>query len=186
VPRLLAGLVVLPGDGEVLAKVGAEVLHRLWWESDYQYSEEQALEIHRLALLGKAGEIAVKIAAQITDNWNNKGRFWDAVKTCRETLEIIKDYRILHNLARAQKNLGEVEAATFYYQQALETCPVEDEQANSTIIHNLATLYMAQGEIDQAITLFQQSLNQRKNRLCARQSRYSALFSYNLRGSGRN
>jgi tetratricopeptide (TPR) repeat protein len=158
VPRLLAGLVVLPGDGEVLAKVGAEVLHRLWWESDYQYSEEQALEIHRLALLGKAGEIAVKIAAQITDNWNNKGRFWDAVKTCRETLEIIKDYRILHNLARAQKNLGEVEAATFYYQQALETCPVEDEQANSTIIHNLATLYMAQGEIDQAITLFQQSL----------------------------
>jgi hypothetical protein len=68
VPRLLAGLVVLPGDGEVLAKVGAEVLHRLWWESDYQCSEEQALEIHRLALVGKAGEIAVKIAALLT-NW---------------------------------------------------------------------------------------------------------------------
>jgi tetratricopeptide (TPR) repeat protein len=158
VPRLLAGLVVLPGDGEVLAKVGAEVLHRLWWESDYQYSEEQALEIHRLALVGKAGEIAVKIAAQITDNWNNKSRFWDAVKICLETLEIVNDHQIFHQLAKAQQQLGEVQEATFYYQQALATCPVEDEQEKSVIIHNLATLYANQGEIDQAITLYQQSL----------------------------
>ena len=158
VPRLLAGLVVLPGDGEVLAKVGAEVLHRLWWESDYQYSEEQALEIHRLALVGKAGEIAVKIAAQITDNWNNKSRFWDAVKICLETLEIVNDHQIFHQLAKAQQQLGEVQEATFYYQQALATCPVEDEQEKSVIIHNLATLYANQGEIDQAIALFQQSL----------------------------
>ncbi len=158
VPRLLAGLVVLPGDEEVLAKVGAEVLHHLWWESDYQYSEEQALEIHRLALVGKAGEIAVKIAALLTNQWINKSRFWDAVKICLETLEIINDYRIFHPLARAQKELGEVEAATFDYQQALATCPVEDERANSAIIHNLATLYMDQGEIDQAIALYQQSL----------------------------
>jgi tetratricopeptide (TPR) repeat protein len=158
VPRLLAELVVLLGDGEVLAKVGAEVLHRLWWESDYQYSEEQALEIHRLALVGKAGEIAVKIAYPTAMQWINKSRFWDAVKICRETLEIINDYRIFHQLAKAQHQLGEVEEATFYYQQALETCPAEDEQENSAIIHNLATLYMAQGEIDQAIALYQQSL----------------------------
>jgi tetratricopeptide (TPR) repeat protein len=158
VPRLLSGLVVLPGDGEVLAKVGAEVLHRLWWESDYQYSEEQALEIHRLALVGKAGEIAVKIARSLTLSWNNRSRFYEMVKLCQETLEVIADYRIFHQLASAQQELGEVEAATFYYQQALATCPVEDEQENSAIIHNLATLYMAQGEIDQAIALFQQSI----------------------------
>jgi tetratricopeptide (TPR) repeat protein len=158
VPRLLAGLVVLPGDGEVLAKVGAEVLHRLWWESDYQYSEEQALEIHRLALEGKAGEIAVKIADPLTAQWHNKSRFGEVVKVCLETLEIINDYRIFHNLARAQQQLGEVEAATFYYQQALATCPVEDEKENSAIIHNLAILYANQGEIDQAIALYQQSL----------------------------
>jgi tetratricopeptide (TPR) repeat protein len=158
VPRLLAGLVVLPGDGEVLAKVGAEVLHRLWWESDYQYSEEQALEIHRLALLGKAGEIAVKIATSVTLNWKNRSLFYQMVKLCQETLEVIADYRIFHLLAYAQQDLGEVEDATFYYQQALATCPAEDEQENSTIIHNLATLYMAQGEIDQAIALYQQSI----------------------------
>jgi tetratricopeptide (TPR) repeat protein len=158
VPRLLSGLVVLPGDGEVLAKVGAEVLHRLWWESDYQYSEEQALEIHRLALVGKAGEISVKIAYPMAMQWINKSRFWDAVKICQETLEIINDHRIFHQLARAQQELGEVEAATFYYQQALETCPVEDEQEKAAIIHNLAILYANQGEIDQAIALYQQSL----------------------------
>jgi tetratricopeptide (TPR) repeat protein len=158
VPRLLSGLVVLPGDGEVLAKVGAEVLHRLWWESDFEINEEQALEIHRLALAGKAGEIAVKIANRLTAQWNNKSRFWEVVKVCRETLAIINDYRIFHNLALAQQELGEIEAATFYYQQALETCPVEDEKENSAIIHNLATLYMFQGEIDQAIALYQQSI----------------------------
>jgi tetratricopeptide (TPR) repeat protein len=158
VPRLLAGLVVLPGDGEVLAKVGAEVLHRLWWESGFEIKEEQALEIHRLALVGKAGEIAVKIAAGLTNEWIDKSRFGDAVKICWETLEIVNDYKIFHQLAKAQHQLGEVEEATFYYQQTLETCPVKDEQANSTIIHNLATLYMAQGEIDQAIALFQQVL----------------------------
>jgi tetratricopeptide (TPR) repeat protein len=158
VPRLLAGLVVLPGDGEVLAKAGTEVLHRLWWESDYQHSEEQALEIHRLALVGKAGEIAVKIAYPTAMRWINKSRFGDAVKICLETLEIINDHRIFHQLAKAQKELGEVEEALFNYQQALATCPVEDEQENSSIIHNLAILYANQGDIDQAITLYQESL----------------------------
>ncbi len=158
VPRLLAGLVVLPGDEEVLAKVGAELLHRLWWESDYQYSEEQALEIHRLALVGKAGEIAVKIARSLTLSWKNRSRFYEMVKLCQETLEVIADYRIFHLLAYAQQDLGEVEEATFYYQQALASCPVEDEQENSGIIHNLATLYADQGEIDQAIAFYQQSL----------------------------
>ncbi|MFM7384519.1 MAG: tetratricopeptide repeat protein, partial [Microcystaceae cyanobacterium] len=158
VPRLLAGLVDLPGDGELLARVGAEVLHRLWWESDFAINEEQTLEIHRLALAGKAGEIAVKIAASLANQWNSKSRFYEIVKICQETLEVIADYHIFHQLAKAQKELGEVETATFYYQQALATCPAEDEQGNSTIIHNLATLYMAQGEIDQAIALYQQSL----------------------------
>ena len=158
VPRLLAGLVVLPGDGEVLAKVGAEVLHRLWWESNFEINEEQALEIHRLALVGKAGEIAVKIADRLTAQWHNKSRFYEMVKLCQETLEVIADYRIFHQLARAQQELGEVEAATFYYQQALETCPAEDEKENSAIIHNLAILDANQGKIDQAIALYQQSI----------------------------
>jgi len=158
VPRLLSGLVVLPGDGEVLAKVGAEVLHRLWWESDFEINEEQALEIHRLALVGKAGEIAVKIADRLTAQWHNKSRFYEMVKLCQETLEVIADYRIFHQLARAQQELGEVEAATFYYQQALETCPAEDEKENSAIIHNLAILDANQGKIDQAIALYQQSI----------------------------
>ncbi|MFM7575599.1 MAG: hypothetical protein ACKO5Q_01460, partial [Microcystaceae cyanobacterium] len=117
VPRLLAGLVDLPGDGELLARVGAEVLHRLWWESDFAINEEQALEIHRLALAGKAGEIAVKIAYPTAMRWINKSRFGDAVKICLDTLKITNDYRIFHQLTKAQKELGEVETATFYYQQ---------------------------------------------------------------------
>jgi tetratricopeptide (TPR) repeat protein len=155
VPRLLAGLVVLPGDGEVLAKVGAEVLHRLWWESDYQYSEEQALEIHRLALVGKAGEIAVKIAYPTAVQWINKSRFWDAVKICQETLNIIKYYRIFHQLARALQVLGDINQSEYYYQQSLETCPSENEIYKSIILHNLAGIKKNQGKIEEAMNLYQ-------------------------------
>jgi tetratricopeptide (TPR) repeat protein len=158
VPRLLAGLVVLPGDGEVLAKVGAEVLHRLWWESDYQYSEEQALEIHRLALVGKAGEIAVKIADRLTGQWNSKSRFGEVVKICEETLEIISDYRIWMRLAWAEDDLGDIDKCLEHYQNALTLCPEEDIKIKSAIIHNLAIVLAKTGKIDQAIALFQQSL----------------------------
>ena len=158
VPRLLAGLVVLPGDGEVFAKVGAEVLHHLWWESDYQYSEEQALEIHRLALVGKAGEIAVKIADRLTGQWNSKSRFWEVVKVCEETLEIISDYRIWMRLAWAEDDLGEIGKCLEHYQNALHLCPEEDIKTRASIIHNLAIVLAKTGEIDQAIALYQHSL----------------------------
>jgi tetratricopeptide (TPR) repeat protein len=158
VPRLLAGLVALPGDGAVLAKVGAEILHRLWWESDYQHSEEQALEIHRLALVGKAGEIAVKIADSITSNWNTKSRYRDVIQTCHETLKIAKDHKIFHRLARAERNTGLVEEAKQNYQAALNNCPDDDQFEKANILHGLGILSANQGEIDQAIALYQQSI----------------------------
>jgi tetratricopeptide (TPR) repeat protein len=141
-----------------LAKVGAEVLHRLWWESDYQHSEEQALEIHRLALVGKAGEIAVKIADSITSNWNTKSRYRDVIQTCHETLKIAKDHKIFHRLARAERNTGLVEEAKQNYQAALNNCPDDDQFEKANILHGLGILSANQGEIDQAIALYQQSI----------------------------
>ncbi len=158
VPRLLSGLVVLPGDGEVLAKVGAEVLHRLWWESDCEINEEQALEIHRLALVGKAGEIAVKIADELTGQWNSKSRFREVVKICQETLEIISDYRIWMELAWAEDDLGDIGKCLEHYQKALTLCPEEDIQIRASIIHNLAIVLAKTGKIEQAIDLYQQSI----------------------------
>lgn len=49
-------------------------------------TEEQRLEIHRLALLGKEAEIAVEMATVLTNKWQNTSRFREAVQLCKSSL----------------------------------------------------------------------------------------------------
>nr|MCM0592175.1 tetratricopeptide repeat protein [Gloeotrichia echinulata DEX184] len=154
VPRILP--VQLEG-GEGLHKQAAEVLYRLWWEAKTS-TEEQKLEIHRLALRGKEEKIAVEIAGKLARSWKRKSRFREAVKLCKSTLEITENYLVLHQLALSEQELGEVIKAQKYYQQALDSCPAEDEKEKAAIIHNLGSLKADRGEIEEAIALYQQSL----------------------------
>ncbi|MEG4631374.1 tetratricopeptide repeat protein [Microcoleus sp. AR_TQ3_B6] len=156
VPRILS--LNLPEDSEGLHREAAEVLYRLWLEEAEYSTEEQALEIHRLAMLGKVEKISVEIAAVLTSRWKNQSRFREAVKTCQETLAVFPDYRIFHSLARSQAELGETDVAKKYYQQALDECPPADEIVKAAILHNLAGIYATQGELAKAIALYEQSL----------------------------
>ncbi len=60
VPRLLAELLgdEAPADPTALARRAAETLYRLWWQERGATTEEQLLEIHRLAMAGQATDIA--------------------------------------------------------------------------------------------------------------------------------
>ncbi|QLE39137.1 tetratricopeptide repeat protein [Nostoc sp. C052] len=156
VPRILP--VQLPQYGEVFYKQAAEVLYRLWRENTETTTEEKGLEIHRLALQGKVDKIAVEIAERLARNWRNQSRFREAVKLCESTLEIAKDYLVLHALARCEQQLGEVSKAQEHYQQALDRCPPEDKTVKAAIIHNLGLLKANRGEIEDAIALYEQSL----------------------------
>ncbi|MEH2464252.1 tetratricopeptide repeat protein [Nostoc sp.] len=159
VPRILSPLLFPENPkGEELYKQAAQILDRLWWEEAETATEAQKLEIHRLALLGKDGEIAAKIAFSTAHNWKNQSRFRESVQLCKSTLELTKDYRVLHAIARSQAELGEVEQAQQYYQQALEFCLQTDETEKAGIIHNLAGIYANKGEVDKAIALYNQSL----------------------------
>jgi tetratricopeptide (TPR) repeat protein len=149
----------LPADAETLHQQAAEVLYRLWWEEEETSTEEQVREIHRLALSGKVEKIAVEIAKALSWQWINTSRFWEAVKTCQDTLEVFQDYRILHALARSEQELGDIQLAQEHYQQALSKCPPADESQKATIIHNLASIYADTGNLEQAIALYQQSLD---------------------------
>jgi tetratricopeptide (TPR) repeat protein len=151
-------LLVGEGLGERLYQQAAEVLYRLWWQEAETSTEEQQLEIHRLALRGKVEMIAVEIADTLAWRWVNQSRYREAVELCKATLEITQDYRVLHNLARSEKALGEVGKAQTYYQQALDSCPQDDEKEKAAIIHNLAILKANSGQIEDAISLYQQSL----------------------------
>ena len=156
VPRILP--LKLPEDAEALYKQGAEVLYRLWWEEAETSTEEQRLEIHCLALRGKVETVAIAMAATLAELWANQGRYRQAVELCKATLEIAEDYRVLHGLARSEQELGEVSQAQTHYQQALDSCPQDNEKEKAVIIHHLAILKANTGQIEEAIALFQQSL----------------------------
>jgi tetratricopeptide (TPR) repeat protein len=156
VPRILP--LKLPENGENLCQQAAEVLYRLWCEGVETSTEKRCLEIHRLALRGKVEKIAVKMAATLANHWSNKSRFREAVQLCKSTLDIAENYRVLHQLARSQQELGDVSQAQTYYQQALDNCPAEDETEKATIIHNLGRLKANTGDISGAIALYEQSL----------------------------
>ncbi|MEG4022010.1 tetratricopeptide repeat protein, partial [Microcoleus sp. S13C4] len=156
VPRILS--LNLPEDSEGLHRQAAEVLYRLWWEEAQSSTDEQQLEIHRLAMLGKVEKISVEIADALTYRWTNQSRFREAVKTCEETLAVFPHYRIFNSLAVSQAQLGEHDAAKKYGQQALDECPPADEIAKAAILHNLAEIYGTQGELAKAIAFYEQSL----------------------------
>jgi tetratricopeptide (TPR) repeat protein len=172
VPHILP--LKLSEDTEALYKQGAEVLYRLWWEGAESPTREQGLEIHRLALRGKEKEIAAQTANVLTSHWKNKGRYCEVVQLCNSTLKIAKDYRVLHQLARAEECLGEVAKALEHYQQALDLCPPEDEKAKGDIIHNLAEIYATQRQTEKALALNQQSL-ELTERISDNQGKASAL-----------
>ncbi len=147
----------LPEDVEEWSGVAAQILYKIWY-SDTS-TEEQDFEIHRLALAGKEKEIAVKLTVVLSNQWYNRSRFRELVILCNNTLNAIgNDYRILHNLAKAQEDIGEVENALKNYQNALQDCPDEDEGNKAAIVHNMAGIYMNQGKPEQALQMFQQSL----------------------------
>ncbi|MBD2294206.1 tetratricopeptide repeat protein [Anabaena sphaerica FACHB-251] len=156
VPRILP--LTLSTHVETLHQQGAEVLCRLWWKEGETRTEEEVLEIHRLALLAKKGEIASKVGSVLASNWRKKSRFREALYLCKSTLNIVDDYHILHQLARSEQELGEIEQAEQHYQQALKLCPVTDEKTKAAIINNLANIFVQQGRVNIALNLFSQSL----------------------------
>ena len=171
VPRILSPLLENPtpnpspqagrGTGiyeEGLYKQAAQILYRLWWEEAEGATEAQRLEIHRLALLGKDEEIAGKIASSLANRLWHESRFREAIHLCKSTLEITKNHSVLKEIAYCEHQMGEVDRALNYYEQALNLCPAEDEAELASIYHYLGMLKDDKGEVDEAIALYNQSL----------------------------
>ncbi|MBN3959037.1 tetratricopeptide repeat protein [Nostoc sp. NMS8] len=156
VPRILSPLLENP-KGEELYKQAAQILYRLWWEAG-SATEAQKLEIHRLGLLGKDEDIAGKIAISLAGYWRDQSRFREAIHLCKSTLEITKNYSVLREIAYCEHQMGEVERALNYYEQALNLCPAEDEQELAAIYYFLGILKADKGEVDEALALYNQSL----------------------------
>ncbi|MTJ41770.1 tetratricopeptide repeat protein [Dolichospermum flos-aquae] len=157
VPRILP--LTLSTHVETLHQQAAEVLYRLWYEEAETSTEEEELEIHRLALCGKIDKIAVKIAGSVTNSWYWNCRYREIIKVCRATIEIAQNYKIFHELARAEEKLGDIENCAIHYQKALDLCSEDDEINLSAIINNFAVMYQTQGRLDESLNLHEQSLD---------------------------
>ncbi|MEH1791961.1 CHAT domain-containing protein [Nostoc sp.] len=123
VPRILSPLLEFPENpkGEELYKQAAQILYRLWWEEAETSTEAQRLvEIHRLGFLGKDGKIAAKIASSLANRLQHQSRFREAIHLCKSTLEITKNHSVLKEIAYCEHQIGEVDRALNYYQQALQ------------------------------------------------------------------
>ncbi|MCP4690066.1 MAG: hypothetical protein GY859_18585, partial [Desulfobacterales bacterium] len=92
-PRILAPLLKMEQEENTEDQYGAaaRALHEIWWERAETSTEEQRLEIHRLALAGKETEIAVAITISFSNSWYNRGRFREAVSLCEKTMAVAGD-----------------------------------------------------------------------------------------------
>ncbi len=160
VPRILSPLLEFPENpkGEELYKQAAQILYHLWWEEAETATEAKMLEIHRLALLGKDENIAEKMGNSLAGHLRNQSRFREAIHLCKSTLEITKNHIVLRPMAVCEYQMGGVDQALNYYQQALNLCPTEDERELAAIYHHLGILKANKGEVEEAIALYNQSL----------------------------
>jgi tetratricopeptide (TPR) repeat protein len=148
---------VCPED-ETLMVAAARELYGVW---ENEESEERRLEMHRLAMLAKNGEIAATIANRLSEGWRNS-RYRETVALCRKTMEISSAPGFLTELAIAEKELGNPETALELHQKVLENCTSDNESLKATTLHCIARIYSSQGKVSEAIELYEQSLEIKK------------------------
>ncbi|MDM8517356.1 tetratricopeptide repeat protein [Desulfobacterales bacterium HSG16] len=149
----------LPENHQSLARVAVKTLYRIWWDPEKIPSEDRSTEIHRLAMESMEKKIAVEVAEQLSALWTQQKQPDKAITLCNETLVIAPDdYRLLRNIAIAEKAKGNIAKSLKFYQRGLQNCPDDAQKDKGSILHNMAVIYARQGKNNQALTLFERSL----------------------------
>jgi tetratricopeptide (TPR) repeat protein len=146
-------------DLNELAAIGVKVLHREWIENAKSSNEAQRLEIHRLAMLGGDGEIAVDMAKRLSNSWIAISRYRAARNICEETLVLQTDGGLVYNLSRIYQTLGDLQKALDYAQQSIEIDrEIGNRQGEAASLHQLSMIYKSLGDLNQALKLSQDSI----------------------------
>ncbi len=156
--RVSRVLPLVEPEDEQLAMAAAREVYRVWYEEAETSTEEQKLEIHRLAMTAKDGEIAGGMANILSIEWRQISRYPDILRLLRPTIAISNNLQMMTGLAIAEKENGNPQKGLELHQQVLELCTEEDAQLKATTLHQMASIYANQGQVEQAIDLYQQSL----------------------------
>ncbi len=148
-----------------ISGLAARVLYKTRWEDDGQLNDAIALVTRELALAGGETDIAAAIVEWLCLRWIDRAAYRSVKDLCEDTLKYLEDYRVLHELARAEVVLGDTAEAEEHYRLALAVCPpVRPDSPNielsdrSALLHNLAGLRLTLGNPEKAMDLWQQSL----------------------------
>jgi tetratricopeptide (TPR) repeat protein len=141
-------------------RASARSLYHLWISVEAKTTtEEQLLEVHRLALLGIAADIARDVTSQLARSWLGLSRFREVRELCTKTLELGPDPDTFVHLARAKRVLGEVDEAMRLYRDALKIYEeVGDRAGLAVTLNNIGEVYRNTGQPDQALEYYHQVL----------------------------
>jgi tetratricopeptide (TPR) repeat protein len=157
VPRVLD--LELAADLGELAAIGVKVLHEHWIEQAESSNEVQRREIHRLAMLGGDGEIAVDMAQKLSNSWIAVSRYHAAQNICEETLSLQKDGGLIYNLSKIYGTLGDLQKALDYAQQSINIKrEIGYRQGEAASLHQMSIIYETLSDLDQALQFSQDSI----------------------------
>jgi tetratricopeptide (TPR) repeat protein len=132
VPKILTPLLPdlpTPEADPALYETAATALYESWWvPADVSVSEEQVLELYRLAKLAGQDETAIALGVALGVGWKDQGRYREAIPVHAETLEL------------RRRVLG------------------EEHPDVAASLNNLAALYDDQGRYGEAEPLYVQAL----------------------------
>jgi len=126
-------------------------------------TEEQLLEIHRLALLGGVANIAQDVTGRLADAWTGVSRFREVRDLCLKTLALGRVPDTLVYLARAKRVLGAVEEALRLYLEALKMYEEAGDRAGlAATLNNIGLVYDGTGQPAQALEYYRKALTIRE------------------------
>ncbi|MFN8445332.1 MAG: tetratricopeptide repeat protein [Caldilineaceae bacterium] len=151
-----------------IANYAASLLFEGWQHNPREIPHDIDLlsEIHRLALIGGERQVGLATCNILSNYMTIRSNYRGAETLCRGTISNLgEDFRVLHNLARTQKELGETDLARQNYERALLALPEHDDRdgtvtaaLRAAILHNLGALVAQQGDNQRALTLLHESL----------------------------
>lgn len=158
VPRILGSLLPAPEAPEDLSARAARALAGIWPPALASSTDEQRLEIHRLALTGREGPLALAALEALSDRWMEHSRFQELAAICSATARLVQSHKVLSFLGSAEFELGETELALGHLRQALALCPPDKQDEKRQILGLLAFRLGDQGALREALEFCQQAL----------------------------
>ena len=126
------------------------------------WPEPLALEIVRLAEIGQAPSIAVKVGDPLAFSWFIQDRYREAEALCLRLLALGEDFRILTTLARAQQRLGK-DGFNQQIERAALLLPTERAELSDKDLLEVAytlgakaDILQSKGQLDEALRIREQ------------------------------